>query len=166
MLKNILIIFIALIVTTMTSNEVSAKMLRWQKMPIKVCVPTNQYAPLMKKAFSEWTKVTNGKVKFQYTCAQPEITISYSPNKKRSLTTYSFTGDNYIYKSHIEIALLTQQGRKMEDDVLVLLMEHEIAHALGISGHTNTPKSIMQPVVQAGYTITADTIAEINKRYK
>lgn len=166
MLKNILTIFIALIVIIITGTGVQAKTLKWDHMPVKVCIPKNEYAPLMKKAFYEWSKVTNNRVRFLNTCNNPEITISYSPNKARSLTTYSYTGEGHIYKAHIDIALLTQQGRKMDNDVLILLMEHEIAHALGITGHTNTPKSIMQPTVYAGYTITPDTLAEMNKRYK
>lgn len=146
--------------------KAEAKTLRWKSMPIKVCIPKNQYEPLMKKAFYEWMKVTNGKVQFLYTCANPEITISYDANKQKSNAKYSFNGDGYIFKSHIEMGLKTKNGIAMEDELLVLLMQHEIGHSLGIQGHTKTPKSIMQPTVMKGYTITPDILAEINKRYK
>ena len=165
-IKYLLIILKVTIGIVITPLGVQAKTLRWKTMPVKVCIPDNQYKPLMKRAFFEWMNITNGKVKFLYTCTSPEITISYSPKKNKSLTNYSYTSDGYIFKSHIDMALLTREGKVMEDDVLLLVMEHEIAHALGISGHVNTPNSIMQPTVKKGYTITADILAEINKRYK
>ena len=166
MKKNLSIFFILLFTILFTTSAAEALTLRWKSIPIRVCVPENQYAPLMKKAFAEWTKVSGGKVKFTYNCADPQITISYAKNKQKSLTTYSYNSQGYLLKAHIEMGLLTKQGKVADDEILVLLMEHEIAHALGIAGHTNTPKSIMRPTVEKGYTITPDTIAEINKLYK
>lgn len=170
-MKNILtkilsICVIALITTIVCQSEVSARTLKWRTMPIKVCIPNNKYAPLMKKAFFEWSTATQGKVRFLYTCSNPQITISYSANKQKSLTTYSFDSNGYIFKSHIDIGLKTKQGNQSPDELLVLLMEHEIAHALGFEGHVTTPKSILLPIVEKDYTITADVLAEMNKRYK
>ncbi len=164
--KNIFIFFILFFAIISVAPIAEALTLKWKSVPIRVCVPANKYEPLMKQAFTEWTKVSNGKVKFAYNCANPQITISYAKNKQKSNTSYSYDSQGYIFKSHIEMGLLTKQGQVMNDELLVLVMEHEIAHALGISGHTNTPKSIMRPTVEKGYTITSDTIAEINKRYK
>lgn len=164
--KNLSMLFILLLTMLFTVTTAEALTLRWKTFPVRVCVPENKYAPLMKKAFAEWTKVSGGRVKFAYSCANPQITISYANNKTKSLTTYSYDGQGYIFKAHIEMGLLTKQGRAADDEILGLLMEHEIAHALGIQGHTNTPKSIMRPTVEKGFTITPDTIAEINRLYK
>lgn len=166
MLKKFLSMLFILLLTMLFATTAEALTLRWKSVPIRVCVPENKYASLMKQAFAEWTKVSNGKVKFTYSCENPQITISYAKNKQKSNTQYSYDNQGYIFKSHIEMGLLTKQGQVMNDELLILVMEHEIAHALGISGHTNTPKSILRPTVEKGYTITPDTIAEINKRYK
>jgi len=166
MIKKILMIFIFLTVMVFTAAGAESSTLRWKTMPVSVCVPNNQYAPLMKKAFAEWTRVSQNKVRFTYTCQSPKITISYSANKQKSLTTFSYDGKGYLMKAHIEMGLMTKQGKPVDNELLVLLMEHEIAHALGISGHSNTPKSILLPTVMKGYTITPDNIAEISKRYK
>ncbi len=138
----------------------------WKSMPIKVCIPENQYKPLMTKAFQEWQRVTSNRVNFALTCNSPQITISYAPKKIRSVTNISFNHLGEITKAHIEMALLTQQGKPANDKTLLLVMEHEIAHALGIQGHTNTPKSIMQPTVKEDYTITQDTLDQLKKLYK
>lgn len=164
--KTLLIFIITLVTVISVQTSTNARTLKWETMPIKVCVPNNKYAPLMKKAFFEWSTVTQDKVRFLYTCQDPQITISYSPNKQKSITTYSFDSNGHIFKSHIDMGLKTKQGNQTPDDLLVLLMEHEIAHALGIEGHVNTPQSIMRPTVEKGFTITSDTLAEIKKRYK
>ena len=59
------------------------------------------------------------------------------------------------------MGLLTKDGNPAPIDVLLLLMEHEIGHAIGITGHTNTPNRVMQPKVKSGYTITNDSIKEV-----
>lgn len=140
--------------------------LRWQNMPIKVCIPQNNYAPVMKKAFLNWQSASNNKVSFSFTCQNPQITVTYAPKKQKSLTTYSFYSNGIIYKAHIEMGLLTKEGNPASEKVLLPLMMHEIGHAIGLQGHRSTPKSIMQPTVQSDYTITPDVIRDINNLYK
>ncbi len=166
MIKKFLII---LSIILLTGANAEAKDLKWQKSPLLVCMPANQNNQLMKQAFREWQRAIKDKVTFKFltanSCPNAQITVSYAPNKRSSLTTYAFTG-NYFTKAHIEMGLLTAQGNKAETGTLLALMKHEIGHAIGLTGHTNTPKSVMQAVVKDGYTITQDSINEIYRIYK
>ncbi len=169
MVRKILGIFISFAIAGLMQSSAFALDLRWQSNPILVCLPPNPNSELMKQAFREWQKVTKEKVTFNFltanSCPDAKITISYAPNKVKSRTSYSYSG-KYFKKAHIEMGLLTKEGNPAPKDVLLLLMEHEIGHAIGITGHTNTPNSVMQPTVKSGYTITNDSIKEVYRLYK
>ncbi|PWL73780.1 hypothetical protein DBY21_10450 [Candidatus Gastranaerophilales bacterium] len=169
MSRKLLGLFISFAIAGLMQSSAFALDLRWQSNPILVCLPPNPNSTLMKQAFQEWQKVTKDKVTFNFltadSCPNAKITVSYAPNKTKSLTSYSYRG-NYFTKANIEMGLLTKEGNPAPKDVLLLLMEHEIGHAIGITGHTNTPKSVMQPTVKAGYTITNDSINEVYRLYK
>ena len=146
-----------------------AAYLKWDKKPLLVCLPPNQNSALMKEAFVSWQKAIKDRVTFNFltanSCPNADITVSYSPNKRASLTSYSYRGD-YFIKAHIDMGLLNTQGQSVSNTLLMGLMQHEIGHAIGLIGHTNTPNSVMQPTVKEGYKITQDSIDEIYKLYK
>lgn len=146
-----------------------AQNLKWQKMPLMVCLPPNNNSVLMKQAFADWQKSTKDKVTFVFltanSCPNAQITVSYAPKKMSSLTSFSYRG-NYFTKAHIEMGLLTREGNKASDDLLLALMKHEVGHAIGIIGHSNTPQSLMQSTVKESYKITPDSIMEIYRIYK
>lgn len=138
-------------------------------MPLLVCMPPNANNSLMKEAFTNWQKATKNKVSFVFltanACPDAQITVSYAPNKRKSKTDFSYVG-NYFTKAHIEMGLLTKEGRPSDKALLLVLMMHEAGHAIGIIGHSNTPSSVMQPTVKKDFYITEDSIREINKLYK
>lgn len=167
--RKLLRLFIYFAVSGLIQSNAFALDLRWQSTTILVCLPPNPNSALMKQAFQEWQKVTKDKVTFKFltanSCPSAKITVNYASNKTKSLTSYSYR-EGYLTKAHIEMGLLTKEGKKAPKDLLLPLMEHEIGHAIGITGHTNTPKSVMQPTVQVGYTITNDAINEVYRLYK
>lgn len=146
-----------------------AQNLKWQKMPLLVCLPPNPNSATMKEAFTSWQKASKDKVSFKFltanSCPDAQITVSYTANKTNSNTTFSYR-NGYLRKAHIEIGFLTKDGQKAQKEVLQPIMMHEIGHAIGLISHTNTPKSVMQPTVKAGYYITEDAIRVINNLYK
>lgn len=167
--SKILKTFLLLLLILAPIQTADAAYLKWDKKPLLVCLPPNQNSVLMKEAFISWQKAIKDRVTFNFltanSCPNADITVSYSPNKKSSLTTFSYTG-SFFTKAHIEMGLLTKQGKKASDKLLFGLMQHEIGHSIGLLGHTNTPNSVMQPVVERDYTITQDSIDEIYKLYK
>ena len=164
--KILLFLAILLISAPLTHAE----SLRWAQKPLLVCLPPDPHSPVMKQAFTEWQKATKDKVTFNFltanSCPNAHITVSYSPSKRKSLTSYSYNSKRYFLKAHIDIGLLTKEGQTNSPELLLPLMEHEVGHAIGLVGHTNTPQSVMQPEVKAGYKITQDSINEINRIYK
>ena len=167
--KRIIKILSAFFVILLTSCASFGIELKWNKMPVLVCLPPNQNSAIMKEAFSNWQKASKDKVSFVFltsnSCPDAQITVSYAPKKRKSNTNFSYVG-NYFTKAHIEMGLLTREGKPADKDLLLSLMMHEAGHAIGIIGHTNTPSSVMQPTVKKGFYITEDSIREINKLYK
>lgn len=164
-LKSVIILLTIFTVTGMSY----AQNLKWEKMPLLVCLPPNPNNVTMKEAFTNWQKATKDKVSFVFLtaneCPDAQITVSYAANKTNSNTTFAYR-NGYLRKAHIEISFLTKDGKKAQKEVLQPIMMHEIGHAIGIISHTNTPKSVMQPTVKAGYYITEDAIRVINNLYK
>lgn len=170
MLKNyILKLVITACVIFITGTAGFAQNLKWQKMPLLVCLPPNPNNAMMKQAFTDWQKAAKDKVTFVFltanSCTDAQITVSYAPQKMKSLTNFSYR-QNYFTKAHIEMGLLTREGNKANNALLLPLMKHEVGHAIGIIGHSNTPQSVMQATVKEGYKITPDSIMEIYRIYK
>ncbi len=160
---------IILTIMAITILPTKAADIKWNKKTLLVCLPPNPNSEIMKKAFKTWQSQIKNRVTFNFltanSCENAEITVSYSPNKTKSLTKFSYNGD-YFIKAHIDIGFLDKNGKKSPPDLLYLIMQHEIGHAIGLQGHTNTPYSIMQPTVEEGYKITQDSINEIYRIYK
>lgn len=164
--SKILLVFI-LIVTAF--SPASANDLTWKEKPLLVCLPPSSNSILMKKAFKSWQSAIKDKVTFNFltanSCPNAQITVSYSPQKRKSLTSFSYIENNFT-KAHIEMGLLTKEGKIATPELLYKLMLHEIGHSIGIIGHSNTPQSVMQPTVKEEYKITQDSINEIYRLYK
>lgn len=163
---NILLVFFVILLTSCAGYGIE---LKWNKMPLLVCLPPSPNSILMKEAFVIWQKAAKDKVSFVFltanACPDAQITVSYSPQKTKSKTDFSYIG-NYFTKAHIEMGMLTNEGNPVDRELMLALMMHEAGHAIGIIGHTNTPSSVMQPTVKKGFYITEDSIREINKLYK
>lgn len=100
MVRKILGIFMSFAIAGLMQSSAFALDLRWQSNPILVCLPPNPNSKLMKQAFQEWQKVTKDKVTFNFltanSCPDAKITISYAPNKVKSRTSYSYSGNYFI----------------------------------------------------------------------
>lgn len=101
-------------------------------------------------AFDEWTKVSNGRLKFQFVNfdSDPDITVVWSNNPadvkegKQGYTSFSKTKDN-IARSKIILLTNRQNGESLNRRFAKALALHEIGHAIGINGHSYNSDDIM-----------------------
>ena len=101
-------------------------------------------------AFDEWTKVSNGRLKFQFVNfdSDPDITVVWSNNPadvkegKQGYTSFSKTKDN-IARSKIILLTNRQNGESLNPRFAKALALHEIGHAIGINGHSYNSDDIM-----------------------
>ncbi len=129
---------------------------KWWMYPkqLKVYIPPNhKRTVMMKHAFAEWTRVTGGKLAFKY-APSPNVAkiqvffVDKIPNADREigLTRFRFSNSGKLLSAQIYIAEKTSSGRVLGNDSVYTVMLHEIGHAMGISGHSSDPLSIMYPV--------------------
>ena len=133
--------------------------LHWDKTShIKVYIPKSNYTPLMKQAFSAWTKATKGRVTFSYVynkdLAQDVVEFIDRFNEGSVVGLASAptsvyktrSGDEYHRLKQIKITVAdhTTTGKPMDRDQIYTVMLHEIGHSLGLP-HTNDKASIMYP---------------------
>lgn len=116
----------------------------------------NSYKSALISAFQEWTKVSNGRLRFRpvATERQADITVkwvsklnsnrdSHEVGKTYTLTKrYRGSKVGLIEKAHVNF-LTHLNGRTMSDLQMRKIALHEIGHAIGIQGHSSDPRDIM-----------------------
>jgi tetratricopeptide (TPR) repeat protein len=135
----------------------------WPKrtMPLRVYIHGGEgavgfherYREILKAAFGEWSRASDGAVKFQFTDrireAQIECLWTGDPNqlKNRSEggeTHVYFRADGGIYDAQILILTVPiSRTTVVTDRSIRLIALHEIGHALGMFGHSGDPDDIM-----------------------
>lgn len=126
---------------------------------------------LVKSAFAEWEQALGGRVHFEYTADPSKTDImvtwatrSYGTQVGHQQIQYE---DNVLTNADITIAMLSPNGQRLSRPELRSVALHEIGHALGIRGHSETAGDIMYPSLQPGVIhLSASDIATIRGLYR
>ncbi len=115
--------------------------------------PGHKRTDMMKRAFAEWSRLTNNKFKFYFVnspnVAQIEVYFVQSiPNADREigLTRVRNMRNGKMTHAEILIAEKSSKGRVLGNDSVYTVMLHEIGHSIGIKEHSDEPLSIMYPI--------------------
>ncbi len=141
---------------------------------IKVYIPPNKNAVMMRHAFEEWQRVTNNRIRF-YFVSDPKISKMdvYFVDKintrnmahlSRALGVAESRKAKRIHHVNIEIATYTQNGRPLSKDEIYTVMLHEIGHGLGL-GHSKNRNSIMYPGAYTHLEIIQEDLNNLKRIY-
>jgi tetratricopeptide (TPR) repeat protein len=139
---------------------------RWGRMPIRVCIVfggnvagyRDSYYQDLSDSFNKWAAASANRLAFTpvQSPAQANIVCDWTsgPNHlvapgrpvEGGLTKLSgqpqANGDVIISNAHITI-LTNRSGQSLSDDDMKKVCLHEIGHAIGINGHSNSNSDIM-----------------------
>ncbi len=135
--------------------------------------PGYERSAMMKRAFREWSSLTNNKVLFYYVDspdnAQVEVKFVRTvegPDGAAGLTKVLYSQSrNEMLHAVILIPTHTVAGREMSRDEVYTSMLHEIGHAIGIVRHSTNPKNIMYPQIDEEREISKYDLAELHRIY-
>ena len=149
--------------------------LRWNfdKMPLKVFIDDGSgtpgyqgyYQDYMRKAFNEWQDTSNGKLSWREVASpnQADIVCVWTAEAKANgpgveagetkstIGVNRFTGEQNIIRARISV-LTSLMGRPFSDLDTYKTCLHEVGHAIGMEGHSNTASDIMYPVLNNAQT--------------
>lgn len=152
---------------------------RWQQssMPLTVTIKPDasvpgfrpEYVDVLKGAFADWEKASNGAVSFKFTNeAGAKITCTWTDDVKQMISTAEgghavvIPDSKGILKVNIILLSVPPLGSaKLSNNYARRVDLHEIGHALGILGHSKGPNDIMFSTVLPG-----DTVSELSARDK
>lgn len=160
---------------------------RWpdSAMPIKVYVAPFRwyekskqnesfaYNQMVFDAFDLWSQVSNGKIRFQYVAQLDgsQIDVSWRRVDRKSLghCQYMVNQQSLLYSAEIKIGISDGivHGQYNDMDEVKHTILHEIAHALGLIGHSDHADDIMYVPHQYGVTnISSRDIETLNTLYR
>lgn len=177
-MKKLLTIFVLFITFCLSSINMSFAGAPWENpRSIRTYIQPHSYKPLMKQAFAEWTRVTNGKIVFKYVENPKDAQISVAFIKDASTNsqlsraigvTYPHVSGGYMRAAEMEIAshVPGSAGRLMPKDRIYRVMIHEIGHAIGLLEHSADTASIMYPTaISRNQAITKGDLNTLAKLY-
>jgi hypothetical protein len=160
---------------------------RWpdSAMPIKVYVApfrwyekskqneSYAYNQMVFDAFDLWSRVSEGRIRFKQMAQLDgsQIDVSWRRVDRKSLghCQYMVNQQSLMYSAEIKIGISDGlvHGQYNDMDEVKHTILHEIAHALGLIGHSDGPEDIMYVPHQYGVTdISPRDIATLNALYK
>lgn len=167
----ILVVLVAIYISSFVGFANAAQNGKWfNPKYLKTYVqPGHKRTDMMKRAFAEWSRLTNNRFKFYFVnspnVAQIEVYFVQSiPNADREigLTRVRSLTSGKMAHADIYIADKTSKGRILGNDSVYTVMLHEIGHSLGIKEHSNEPLSIMFPTENDAQEILK---SDLNKLY-
>lgn len=152
---SLLIIFIGIFFFSPKSFAIGNYGPNWIKPIIKVYIPENDYAPMMKRAFQKWVEKCNGRLNFEYVSEQPaDIEVEFADKTDGTdgdIGSYSLTiKGGAITNATIIIAPKPEEN---SNNLIYTVMLHEVGHALGLKdsyrklGIMSTPVNETQDII-------------------
>lgn len=151
------------------------------KMPLKVYIDNGLnikgYRPalsaVLKASFKQWQTRSNNLVRFSYvnSANQADIECHWTDDvskldipSERGRTRYT---DSEFGRVCAEILILTQADGAVESDLEVHRTAlHEIGHALGMNGHSDSKSDVMFPTVEVKPVLSPRDIQTLKALYK
>ena len=116
------------------------------------------YNQMVYDAMETWSRVSDGRVRFQLVASldQSQIDVNWRRVDRKSLghCQYLVNPQSLIYSAEIKIGLsdgLLHAEYNSRDEVKHTIL-HELGHALGLVGHSDSPDDIMYVPHQYGVT--------------
>ncbi len=131
------------------------------------------YNQMVYDAFEQWSQLSNGKIRFQHVAQLDgsQIDVSWRRVDRKSLghCQYMVNDQSLLYSAEIKIGISDGiiHGQYNDMDEVRHTILHEIAHALGLIGHSDHASDIMYVPHQYGVTsISERDVATLNTLYK
>ena len=141
------------------------KIVRWGKVPITYAIRKNDgvdgfFEEEIDKAFIEWEKATEHMLLFEKSDVDPNIIIELKAanpaNKEQDKFVSAYTTPNVVNNKllNMEINFYTTDplGRKISKQQMYNTALHEIAHALGLLGHSDDKDNVMYMINDYAYS--------------
>lgn len=135
----------------------NGKIIRWGELPITYAFKSDEeipgyYIDEAENAFRDWEKALDHEIYFKRVDQKPNIILEYVPNKKISdenqkyvaaYTKPDITSDNKLVDMHIKFYIKDVEDKYLTKNQIYNTSLHEIAHALGVMGHSEERKDLM-----------------------
>jgi len=130
------------------------KVLHWSENPITYKIenaPEKYFETEIEQAFIEWEKATEHKILFEKTLDNPNIVINFetknpaNQNSKKYIVAYTIPNiiSNRLKNMEITFYSKDPNGNFLSKNQVYNTALHEIAHALGLMGHSSNPNDLM-----------------------
>ena len=177
-MKKIFVVFCLVLTFLATFNpmsfaarETTGKVWQFPKKIKTYIQPNHQRTAMMRRAFAEWTRKTNGRIVFKFVSskATSDIDVQFVniiPNADREIgLTRSRFRSNKLLHATVYIAEKTVEGKQLNNDAVYTVMLHEIGHAIGITEHSSDPLSIMFPYEDDRQEILKGDLKDLSEIY-